>query len=449
MLSFRKTSLFVTLSMYLTVSLMPVLVHADQQIGLLDAVRVALHENPKIRANDKTLEAMMLRVQALKRSRLPHLSLGASATMDQGQQGDGSQDENYKNTSTSASADLNWNLYDGGASKKKIQSAECSFKERQASFNSTNTMTRNTQGQIAGVVFENYVSLVETRENIKFSEMILQMAQTFRSAAKSQGEILEAESFIANMELNLEQLRAEEIKSARNYEYVVTQPAPQQIESFQQMIDSLIIPANAQDAMQIALEKSPEIKTARYQIECNRLRFQSAKASAYSPKVNLSVGYDRNNQNINGSPYNTHGASVGISIRMNLDPGSSSELKAQGKEIDSAQENLDGTLADTRHDLESDYPDLQNSIRFAELHQKNFLTNQTHVQQYLQDITNHKNVSISDALKQVSNMINSWYSESRETSRILNKKFQIQKTVGTLFENIGINEMEMNRITLQ
>jgi len=449
MLAVGKTTLLVMLSMSLTVSSSVVFAQSDNTVGLLEAVRVALSENPKIRANDKTLEAMVLRVQALKRSRLPSIQLGASASFDQGHAGDSTQMDPYRNRYTSSSASLNWTLFDGGALKNRIASAECSFKEKQASFNSTNTMMRNTQGQIASVVVENYVSLVEARESIQFTESLLQILTTLRGAAKTQGEILEAESFIANMTLNLEQLKAEEIKASRNYEYVVTQAAPSRVESFQSMINSLVIPASPDEALQIALEKSPEIKTARYQIECNRFQYKSAKASAYSPKVNLSVVYDRSNQNLGGSPYNTQGASIGVSVRINLNPGSSAELQSQRKEIDSAQENLDGTIADTKHDLETDYPDLQNSIRFAELHQQNFLRNEANVKKYLDDIANHKSVSVSDALKQVSTMMNSWYSHSREVSRVLNKKFQIQKSVGTLFENLGFREMDMNRVNLQ
>lgn len=449
MLAAGKTTLLVMLSMSLTVTSSLSLAQENNAVGLLQAVKVALSENPKIRANDKTLEAMVLRVQALKKSRLPSIQLGASANLDQGLTHDGIQSDSYRNRYASAGASLNWNLFDGGALRNRIASAECSFKERQANFNSTNTMIRNTQGQIASAVVENYVDLAEARENIKFTESILQILTTLRVAAKTQGEILETENFIANMTLNLEQLKADEIKASRNYEYVVTQPVPSQVESFQGMINSLVIPSSPEEALQIALEKSPEIKTARYQIECNRLDHKSAKASAYSPKVNLSVGYDRSNQNLAGSPYNTQGASIGISIRMNLEPGSSSELKSQRKEIESAQDNLDGTIADTKHELETNYPDLQNSIRFAELHQQNFLKHQTNVQQFLTDIANHKSISVSDALKQVAAMMNSWYSQGREVSRVLNKKFQIQKSVGTLFENLGFKDIDMNRVSLQ
>ncbi len=450
MLVVRKATMMVILSMSLTVvSFKASAQQAPNTVGLLEAVRVALSENPKIRANDKTLEAMMLRVEALKRSRLPTIQLGVSRNFDQGSTGDRTQTESYRNSYTTTRANLNWTIFDGGALKNRIESAKCGFKERQSSYNSTNTMIRNTQGQIASVVVENYVSLVEARENIKFTESLLQTLTILRSAAKTQGEILETENFIADMTLTLEQLKAEEIKASRNYEYVVTQSAPSSVETFQEMINSLIIPRTPDEALQMALEKSPEIKTARYRIECNKLEYKSAKASAYSPKVNLSVGYDRSNQNLSGTPYNSKGASVGISIRMNLDASSSLELEAQRKEIDSAQENLDGTIADTKQALETNYPDLQNSIRFSELHQQNFLKNEAIVQKYLQDIANHNSVSVTDALKQVSSMTNSWYSRSREVSRVLNKKFQIQKSVGTLFENLGLNEMDMNRITLQ
>lgn len=449
MLSFKNTSVLVTLSISLTAASAELFEPLNQPVGLLETVRVALELNPKIRANDKTLEAMALRVKALKQSRLPHLSLRASTSLDHGRMNDGFQNSSYRNTYSSAGISLDWNLFDGGAQKKRIESAECSFKERQSSFNSTNTMIRNTQGQIASVVVENYVSLVEARENIVFTDKTLGMLEKLRAAAKTQGEILEADNFIANMELNLEQLRADEVKAARNYEYVVTQSAPTSVQSFSEMIDSLVIPMTVHEALQIALEKSPEIQTARYQIECSRLRLQSAKASAYSPKVDLSVGYDRMDQDLDDSTYNTRGASIGLSIRMNFDPGSSSELKAQKKEIGSAQENLDGTLADTKHHLETDYPDLRNSIRFADLHQRNFSTNQNSVLQYISDIDSNKPVSVTDALKQVDSMIKSWYSYRRETARVLNKKFQIQKTVGTLFENLGLDAQQMNRVSLQ
>lgn len=443
----KKTSFVVTLSTLLTT--LPSFAQENSSVSLLAAVRIALKENPKIRSNDKILEAMLLRVQSLKRSQLPGLSVSASTGYDRSTISSGGEvTPGYDTAYRSAGVNLNWTIFDGGAKRKRIQSAECSFKERQASFNSTNTLTRNTQGQIASLVVENYVSLVGARENIQFTEQVLQILTKFRSAAKTQGEIIETENSINSMTLSLEQLKADETKAANNYEYVVTQQAPKDIESFQQMIDSLVVPPNPQEAMRIALEKSPEIKTARYQIECNRLRYQSAKASAYSPKVDVSVGYNQSNQNLDGSAYNSRGASIGISLRMNLDPGASSELAAQRKEIDSSTDNLDGAIADAKHDLETDYPDLQNSIRFAELHNKNYLNNYTNVMQYVSDIDAHKKVSVSDAMKELSSMIGSWYSHSREVSRVLNKKFQIQKNVGTLFENLGFKEFGVSDIQL-
>lgn len=410
--------------------------------GLQTAIRTALEKNPKIKSNDKVLEAMLLRVESAKLSQLPSLRVGYSASRFVGALNESSAGQvAYNRTSRSGDVSLNWNVFDGGARRKRIQSMECSFKERQATYNSTNTQIRNTQGQIASVVVQNYVALTRSKQNIEFDMQLLQILGKFRTSARTQGEISETENAIGNFELDLKEQQANLTKAADNFQYVVTEAPPADLDSFQQMIENLNIPASPELAIQISLEKSPEIKSARFQIECARLRHASAKASAYSPRVDVSVGRSMGNQ--------LSGNSASISISMNFDAGTSSELKAQAKEIDSAQDNLDGTLADTKHDIDSSYPDLINAINFAESYNKNFMTSQINIQKYIQDIDAHKPIAVTDAVKELGNLINNFYSYQRYTILVLNTKFQIQKTVGTLFESLGLQEFGTSQMSVQ
>lgn len=448
-----KTSMLVTLSILLT-AFNPAIAQDSVGRGLQQSIRTALDKNPKIRSNDKVLEAMLLRVDSAKMSQLPSLRVGYSASHSSGSISDigSGVQQPYGVSSRGANISLNWNIYDGGAKRKRIESMECSFKERQANFNSTNTQIRNTQGQIASLVVQFYVALSRSKQNILFTEQVILVLNKFRTAAKTQGEILETENVINNITLDLKEQQATLTSAAGNYKYVVTEDAPADVDSYQQMIESLSIPASPEMAMKIAREKSPEIKSAKYQIECARLRYDSAKASAYSPRVDVSVGRNFGNVTSNipsGTSSGLSTTSAQISISMNLDAGSSGELNAQKKEIAAAQDNLDGTIADTQHEIQTQYPDLVNAISFAEAYNKNFLASQENIMKYAQDIDAHKQVNVSDALKELGNLMNNYYSYQRYTSVVLNTKFQIQKTVGILFDSLGMKENETRQMSVQ
>ncbi len=450
----KMTSLIVTMSMSLTAFASQDSVQDSTGRGLQNAIKTALEKNPKIKSNDKTLEAMVMRVESTKLSQLPSLGLSISTSRSQGTAYDSSNPDlqDYRNSRRGSEVTLNWNVFDGGAKRKKIKSMECSFKERQAQFNSTNTLVRNTQGQVASAVVLHYISLTKAQENVKLTQQILAALAKIRTIAKTDGQILQIENLINSSNLELQTFQAAVTSSANNFEYVVTEPPPIQLDTFQQIIDSLTIPESPTAAMTIALEKSPEIKTARFQIECMRLRYESARAEIYSPRVDVSVGKSYGNQNVNtltGRTSGSGGTTAGITLTMGLNAGSSGELNAQLKDIESAQDNLDGTVADTKHEIDLGYPELANSINFAESYKRNYISSQANIQKYLLDIDAHHPAPAEDIVKELFNLENNFLAYQRYTIIVLNAKFQIQKTVGTLFESLGLSTTGMGSVNLK
>ncbi len=448
-----KVTFKVVLSTILTTLLVAsevVQAQENKNVSLQTAIKTALEKNPRIKSNDKILQAILYRVEAEKKSQLPSINLGYSLSRNLGQTSDSlGNNSNYNSGSRGGNLSINWNIFDGGAKKYRIESMECGFKQSQANYNSTNTQSRNTQGQIAGLVVNSYISLTAAKTNIMFDQKIMAYLNKVKTVAKTEGEISQVMNFISMLTHDLEVQSATVESESGNYKFVVNEPAPENLDRFEQMIASIQIPATAADAREIARLKSPEIKSAQFQLECSKLRYKSVQASYYSPQVNVSVGRsfgNKTNDYTNHINSASNGTSLNVSVQMHLSAGSSSELMAENKEIDAAQDNLDATISDTEHDLDQTFPVLNNGLRFIEFYKNSLNMGDEKIARYLQDIDSHKPVVVDDINKEIGTLFNNWLSLQRYTISVIDAKFQIQKTMGTLFESLGLQQQGASQV---
>ena len=447
----KMTSSLVTLSTSLTVITCCPLIATALPLGnsgIQESIRLALENNNKILANENTLEAIKLRIQAAEESKRPSINLNYNVSINRGQINSGGIGTSYGSASRSGQISLNWTLFDGFSKDYRIQAMKCNLSQKQAMFNSTNTQQKNTQGQIAGAVVRGYIDLSKIQANLEFNQQFLDNLKKVQSGASTIGEKQESENLVNAINIELTNLKSQLVLAAQNYQYLVTLPPPAQINTLKEIIDSIDIPRNADQALQIALEKSPEIKTARYQVECSKLNYKSAKADTYAPQVSLNASKnfgDSSHDLIDGTTSNTSSARIGITVSYRFQPGSSTTLAAERKDIDSDQNNLDGVIDDIKQQISSSYPDLNNSLNLSEQYQQSYLNSQSHITEYLKNIDDHKPISVSDAIKEFNNLMGTWYSYQQNTLSIVNSKFQIQKTIGTLFENLGLKTRGVSR----
>ena len=62
-------------------------------------------------------------------------------------------------------------------------------------------------------------------------------------------------------------------------------PAPEKMQKLEQVIESLKIPVNGDEAFRIAVQKSPNLKLEEFELEVAKLNYKSEKASLYSPRA--------------------------------------------------------------------------------------------------------------------------------------------------------------------
>lgn len=446
-----KAAALVTLTMNLTV-MSPLALRAQvlplASGGVQDSIRLALENNPKIQANDARLDAIKLRIEQAELSQLPTVNGSFTVGKSDGFNRTGGVETLSKNSSSGGRISLSWTLFDGFSKYYKIQAMNCQLQQQQAVYNSTNTQQKNTQGQIAGAVVRSYINLSKIQTNLEFNQNLLEQLKTIRTVAKTQGEIQETDNLISSIEIDITNLKSQFVLASQNYQYLVTLPPPAQIDSFNQIITSLSIPNSPDQALQIALQKSPEIITARLQVECAQLSHKSEKASNLTPQIDFSASRtfaDQNHNDITNQDSQSGRSQVGITISLSLDPSVYKGHDASQKMIDSYKNDLDGVIDDIKQEINTSYPDLNNSMNLASQYQQNFTNSSGRINQYVLNIKNNKPIVVADALKEIGNLIGNWYSLQQNTLNIINSRFQIQKTLGILFENLGMNRQGVSR----
>lgn len=446
MRALKSTFLNVTLSIALTA-----VAQADEPrfapSSLQSSIKTALERNPKIRSNGKVLEAMLLRVESQKLSQLPSLSVGygQSQSMGSSYRSQNNTSEDFASRSRGGNVSLSWNIYDGFASHYRIKSMQCEYEQRKAILNSSDGQNSNTRGQIAGLVARYYLNLSRTRQVIYFNEEILKILNVFKKAAKNPRELADIEIVTNEITLSLQEQKDSETNAASDYAFVVTIPAPNELNSFQDIIESIKIPESSSAALEIANQKSPDILTARYQIDCMRLRLRSAKANANSPRIDFNASTNFGNQNtdiMSGSFNRSRSTTIGITIQKSFGAGTSSSLRADELDIEASTDHLDGAIADMKHNLSKIYPQLSSTMNLAESYKQNFIVSKGNIEQIIRDIEANKSVKVDDALKELSNLRQNWSSHLQFTGFIIDLKFQIQRTIGTLFESLGVKDLE-------
>jgi outer membrane protein len=112
------------------------------------------------------------------------------------------------------------------------------------------------------------------------------------------------------------------------------------------------------DALNLALQKRPEVLSSRARLDAARLQFKSAEA-AYFPYINASAGYDWQNASASSLPapnWNSPGWNIGASLSLPLYQGGA--VHAGVRQADAAQKqamaSLEATALNVTQEVQQD-----------------------------------------------------------------------------------------------
>ncbi len=389
----------------------------QNKVSLQDAIQYALKNNPRTQANALRLQSAFEQLQAYKQSKfLPTASVGYS--------------QNLQNPSEkSAKATINMNLFNGFADYYGIQAQECNYKLRESNLKSTNSQMQNTSGQIVGLVANNYINLVEIRQNQSFDKMTLEKLNQILPQAKNDEQKNSLENYISGTTISIQESVSDLQIAEANYKYVVNAEAPLMTDTFSEIMTKIEIPQNANQAFDISLEKSPEILSAKLSLECSQLSRKAERAGLYSARVDVSAS---RSTDFNGT--NNGSTSANLNITIPFDLGRMNSFKAGEKNMTATQLDLDDTIAEIKNSLNNNYIRLQSSQDVANTYEINYKNTELKINNYMSNLKTLNKDDINILISLLRTQQDQFYQLNSKQQTVINLKYGIQRNIGTLFD---------------
>lgn len=409
-------------------------------MSLQEAIRLSLENNPKTGANQLRVEAMQDRAKAQWASLYPALRLSSSVDM--------SNMDGLTTTSHGISVGTSVTIYNGGADKYEQKSLQASLKATDARYSSSDASMPNTKGSIAKNVKDAYVSLVDVIEQKKYLDILSQTLQIFMSAKPSDDEKLLIQQRLNNLNTSLIRTQASLESALRDFRYFATVPAPDlnQLDSYDQVTDSLDIPNSADEAFQMALQKSPDLKVAAYELEAAQYDYKAEKARLYAPKVSANASIQRGTSVTNGFSSSVRTNSIGLSASFTISGASHYQDSAAAKNVAASMRDRDGAIDELKYKIESIYPSLETQEKLYESQLQNLKSAQVSMDDIVRKIKAGQKVDLKTAMSVLDSQSQYWSSCVMQKKSILDTRFNIQRTIGTLFESLGLPKEALTSI---
>lgn len=416
-------------------------------IGLKEAIRSAIQNNPRTAAIDLRVQAMQDRKKAQYLDLLPSLRVSSSAYYST------TQIESVPGTSQSSgrsnSIGMSVNLYNGGADRASLLAAEERLKALDAEYNSSNSQIPNTRGSFASSVFESYLSLVENYEQRNFVQDLNQKLTFLKNAKLNDEEIKTLNQRINDLQTSLVNVDFGISESQKDFTYFTTLAAPrvEELESLDQLRQGLNIPDNAQAAYQLALEKSPNIQSMNHRLAAETYEQDADRRRLLRPRVDLNTSYSGSNSRSNGGdPFASKGAYVGVTLSYSIDAGSVYRYRAGDKSLEATRRDQEATLADVEYSLNSRYQSLANLERVQTLQEQSLRRADARIADIFRKIQAGEKVEFTDMTSAIDARSGYWQSNLRSKSQLIAARFNLQRTIGTLFEAVSLQRSDYSSI---
>jgi len=333
------------------------------------------------------------------------------------------------------------NIYDGGAARNSAKAGEASLKAMDARYSSSNARIPNTKGSIASDVVDAYISLIESREQRNYSVSTGQVLQTILSAAATDDEKVLLEQRLNNLKTSLISIDSNIEDFKRTFQYVSTAAAPdlESLQSLDEVIQALVIPSNVQQAINIAMEKSPDLKVADYELESAKYQYQAEKSRLYSPQVDVHASRTNDAGRISGLSERSSTSSIGISVSFTLGASKALKESAAAKSVQASQLDHDGAVEELKYNIESTYPRLKAQEDLYLSQDSNLKSAAAALQAMLDKIQHGEKVDIKIVLSLLDSQSMYWMNALKQKKSIAYIHFNIERTIGTVFENAGLS----------
>ncbi len=418
----KKLILYVTLS-----------ASTSYAIGLKEAIKSAIQNNPRTAAIDLRMQAMQDRKKAQYMDLFPSLNISSSAYQSTNQMnGAGTT----RSSGRSNSVGMSLNLYNGGADVESLRASEERLQAADAEYNSSNSRIPNTRGSFAISVFEAYIGLVENYEQKSFVVDLGKKLEFLKKASLNEEESKTLEQRINDLQTAIVNVDFGISEAQKDFTYFTTLPAPQasSLESLDQLRKGLNIPANAEQAFQIAMNKSPDIQSMNHRLAAETHEREADKRRMFRPRVDLNASYNDSNSRSNGSdPTQSRGTYVGVSVTYTIGAGSVYRNRAGNKELEATRSERDATLADVQYSLNSRYQALENLERVYSLQQKNLQQADARIADIFRKIEQGSDVQFKDMIAAIDMRSSYWQSNLQLKRNLVSAHFNLQRTIGTLF----------------
>lgn len=411
----------------------------SQPTSLTEALQVAFGNNPRTQANEMRLKAALDDLEAArKRAYGPTANLGYSTY--------GLRDRpNYMGgqTSRSRSADaslsLNLNVFNGFADYYRLKKMECDNKQQEAIYNSTNTNILNTKGQIAGLVATSYVEIVRGRQNVRFTDFKIELLKRARVFATSDKDVTRIEQILDYLSTDKSFVSTGLQIAENKFQFAVTVPASQDADDLDQTIPKIVIPATFDEALTLALQKSPEVVSARFGVECSRLSKKATQAEHYGVRVDIGASGYRNRQHeAANNPTGSRGTTWSVTLSKNFDLGMPAAARSSSKLETSAEMDLEGAIATVKSDLGTNYLKHASVLEIARGHTESFVKLDGKIRSMILDIEAGRSTDLEFFLDLYTSYDNTHWNMLEAKTQLINIRFETQRNIGTLFDLIQL-----------
>ncbi len=409
-----------------------------QEFTFQQAIQSTFNLNPKMKANEARITAIQERSKAVWANLLGSIdfSISINHTSSRGKV----REIGFTNKTSSAanSVSIRFPIFDPGA-RADANSAEANARAQIANFNSSKSYDRNTKASLATSVMDVYSMILMATEKRNFLENDLIVSLTkLLSVTRDRDYQLRIQALITSVATSLEDLKTVEATNASDFKFLVTIPQPERLQTFSQLIESLQIPLSANDAFATAIENSDELHAANYRVEASGHDLAAARARKELPTIYGQVAYSgsltSHGRTGGGSLDTMSGPSAMIVLNKTISFGQSHEVNSAAATHIATVSDKDDVLSTLEHDLTNFYQRLEGLLRSQITYRNNFNTTKNQIDEALKQIGMREDkAKIELLLSLFGTLSNQWEMLYYNNMSLLMVKFNVQKSIGTLF----------------
>lgn len=411
-----------------------------QPKSLREAVLLTIELNPKTRAKDLLIQAQHETTLGVKAQMYPSGSFGCGTSLSPGRTVIDNNPMDSRQSTINCNLSGSVTLWDGGVGRYNYKAAIKTEEAVAQRLKSTSPFVHNGKGSLANAAMMAYMSLVMNQSILKETERNIVFLQKFLAVTTNPDEqsLIAAKLYALNRYYT--KTDSHYRQAQKQFRYVVTTDPGTPLESLEETIVNVRIPATPQEAFLISLEKNPDVKSTEASLQAEEYTLKAAKAAAginVSLVGNLNGG--QSHEALNG-PYDfrSTSGSVGIQARIPLSFSRGHYTKAQKLRKESARSERDSALDDAKYGIESTYDELEAEVVLHGLATQGYNDSLRIVEATIEKIENHDPSlpSTQTFLSQYANLSENFGILIGAQATMLTLRFSIQQLAGTVFDQV-------------